>query len=217
MTKALDPHPGPEGRSAGKRPWRAEKIILASASPRRREMLERTGLPFRVVPPRVDERSWLAHADRNTAGELARLKALEVAGRLDRKRYPWIIAADTVVEASGRILGQPESPEQADAFLRLLSGRRHQVHTGLALCAPSVAQPSVKIVTTQVSFRLLTAPERAYYIASGEWRGAAGGYRIQERGGFFVDKVDGSYSNVVGLPLETLYEMLKAVGYQFLA
>ena len=180
-------------------------------------MLERTGLPFRVVRPRVDERTWLVHADRNTAGALARLKALEVGSRLDRRRYPWIIAADTVVEASGRILGQPESPEQAEEFLRLLSGRLHQVHTGLALLSPSTVQTAVKIVTTRVSFRLLTSQERAYYIASGEWRGAAGGYRIQERGGFFVDKVDGSYSNVVGLPLETLYEMLKETGYQFKA
>ncbi len=192
-----------------------ETIILASESPRRREMLERVGLPFRVIPPRINENSHLAGAVRDTAGELARLKVLAVAGRIEDPSHLWIVSADTIVEIGGRILGKPENQKEACEFLTLLSGKQHLVHTGVALQGPALKIPLIRIRTTVVTFREMTDREMAFYVETGEWSGAAGAYRIQERGGFFVESVQGSYSNVVGLPMETLYMMLVESGYRF--
>jgi septum formation protein len=178
-------------------------------------MLARLKIPFSVMVPEVDESPWLSRATRKTAELLARLKAEAAAEKLKHRNARWIISADTIVEAGGRVLGKPENEGEALSFLRLLSGRTHRVHTGIALIPCSGDPVASALCTTRVTFRRMTETELAFYAGTGEWRGVAGAYRIQERGGFFIEHIRGSYSNVVGLPLETLYVLLRKHGYCF--
>ena len=115
----------------------------------------------------------------------------------------------------GLVIGKPAGIEEAERFLRMLSGRVHRVHTGLALYAGRERPMEVEAVSTEVRFRALDEAEIQSYLESGEWAGAAGGYRIQERGAFLVEWIRGSWSNVVGLPLEAFYGMLRRTGYRF--
>ena len=192
-----------------------DTVILASGSPRRRELLERVRIPFKVVSPQVDEAygGGLAPADHTTA--LARRKVEAVLALFRNEAPQWVLGADTVVEADGLILGKPAGIEEAEGFLRRLSGRVHRVHTGLALHAGRERPIEVEAVSTEVRFRTLDDGEIQSYLESGEWAGAAGGYRIQERGAFLVEWIRGSWSNVVGLPLEAFYGMLRRTGYRF--
>ena len=199
-----------------------ETVILASASPRRSELLSRVGIPFRTVHPDLDESDLLRGAGPEIVTaisikkvEAATKKVESAAGRFKGESPKWIIGADTVVEIDGRLLGKPAGNEEAGEFLRLLSGKVHRVHTGLALLPDPGKRIAVRSCTTEVKFQDFSASELDFYLRSGEWSGAAGAYRIQERGGLFVQWVRGSYSNVVGLPLETLYLMLKDAGYVF--
>jgi septum formation protein len=192
-----------------------ETIILASGSPRRREILTKIRIPFKAVPPGVDEAEMLRQSGPEVAAVIAGRKVETVAGLFKQDSPKWILGADTVVEIDHRLLGKPAGSEEAYDFLRLLSGRVHRVHTGLALL-PERHRPMVSAMcTTEVKFRRLSPEELEFYHQSGEWSGAAGAYRIQEQGGLFVEWVKGSYTNVVGLPLETLYVMLKEQGYLF--
>ena len=127
----------------------------------------------------------------------------------------WVLGCDTLVEVDGEVLGKASGGEEARRFLGRLSGREHSVHSGLALYSAAADRIDVSLATTRVRFRDLADDEIAWYVASGEWRGAAGAYRVQERAAFFVTFIQGSYSNVVGLPLETFYGMLRAGGYRF--
>ena len=192
-----------------------DTVILASGSPRRRELLERVRIPFKVVSPQVDEAygGVLAPADHTTA--LARRKVEAVLALFRNEAPRWVLGADTVVEADGTILGKPADIEEAERFLSRLSGRVHRVHTGLALHAGRERPMEVEAVSTEVRFRTLDEGEIQSYLESGEWAGAAGGYRIQERGAFLVEWIRGSWSNVVGLPLEAFYGMLRRTGYRF--
>ncbi len=192
-----------------------ETIILASGSPRRRELLERVGIPIKVVSPQVDE-AWDrggSPVDMTTA--LARRKVEAVLALFKNEAPRWVLGADTVVDLDGVVLGKPEGIEEAERFLRRLSGRAHRVHTGLALYAGRSRPVEVEAVTTEVRFRALEEEELQRSLESGEWAGAAGAYRIQERGAFLVQEIRGSWSNVVGLPLEAFYGMLKRTGYRF--
>jgi septum formation protein len=121
----------------------------------------------------------------------------------------WVLGLDTLVELDGQALAKPTGPEQAAEILKKLSGRVHRVYTGIGLLPVRGAQMDLRCVATEVKFAPLTSQEVEAYVESGEWSGVAGAYRIQERGGFFVEWIRGSYSNVVGLPLETFYGMLK--------
>jgi septum formation protein len=190
-------------------------IILASGSPRRRELLERVRIPCKVVSPQVDEEygSGGTPADRTIA--LARRKVEAVLALFANEAPQWVLGADTVVEVDGLVLGKPAGIEEAERFLRLLSGRVHRVHTGLALHAGRERPIEVEAVSTEVRFRTLGDEEINAALESGEWAGAAGAYRIQERGAFLVEWIRGSWSNVVGLPLEAFYGMLKRTGYRF--
>jgi septum formation protein len=192
-----------------------DTIILASGSPRRRELLERVRIPCKVVSPQVDEEygSGGTPADRTIA--LARRKVEAVLALFANVAPPWVLGADTVVEVDGLVLGKPAGIEEAERFLRLLSGRVHRVHTGLALHAGRERPIEVEAVSTEVRFRTLGDEEINAALESGEWAGAAGAYRIQERGAFLVEWIRGSWSNVVGLPLEAFYGMLKRTGYRF--
>jgi septum formation protein len=177
-------------------------FVLASASPRRAALLAQAGLvPARIVAPDVDETPRKQELPRLYALRMALAKAEDVA---ELESAAPILAADTVVVCGRRILPKAQDAGDVERCLRLLSGRRHQVMTALALIAPGM-KPRTRVVTTRVAFKVLTAQEIADYVASGEGEGKAGGYAIQGRAEALVKSINGSYSNVVGLPLyETL-------------
>ena len=189
-------------------------LVLASGSVRRIALLQQIGLdPDRILPAEIDEEPRTAEHPRSLAKRLAEEKARIVAGRLDEKAY--VLAADTVVSVGRRILPKTEYLDEASNALRLLSGRAHRVYTGLALVTPKGAV-RVKLVETRVRFKRLSARELEAYLASGEWRGKAGGYAIQGLAGAFVVKLVGSYSSVVGLPLSETMNLLAGEGYPVL-
>lgn len=180
------------------------RLTLASASPRRLELLAQIGIvPDLVCPADVDETPLKGELPRALALRLAGAKAAAVDGDV-------VLAADTVVSAGRRLLGKPCDEGEARAFLELLSGRRHAVHTGLAVAA--AGKIHAKVVTTAVRFKRLSQEEIDTYIRSAEWDGKAGGYAIQGLAGAFIPFISGSYSNVVGLPLVEAAGMLRAAG-----
>jgi len=127
----------------------------------------------------------------------------------------WVLGVDTVVEIDGTVLGKPSGPEEAERMLRALSGKVHRVYSGVALLVERTRPMELESVCTEVKFRAMEDGEIRSYIESGEWAGAAGAYRIQERGAFLVEWIRGSYSNVVGLPLEAFYGILVRNEYRF--
>jgi nucleoside triphosphate pyrophosphatase len=176
-------------------------LVLASTSPRRRELLALLGVPFRVIAPAgVDETPRDGESPRDVARRLAVDKARSVDGDP-------VLAADTVVELDGTILGKPVDVEDARRMLQRLSGRTHLVHTGVA--ARSGERTELEVVTTSVGFVPLTADAIGWYLATGEPFDKAGAYAIQGAGGVFVEGVEGSVSNVVGLPLHAVVELLR--------
>ena len=192
-----------------------DTIILASGSPRRRELLTKAKIPYKVISPNLKEDYTLNPTIEDMVKGIAR-KKVEVVLDLFKSESPrWILGADTVVEVGGEILGKAEDPEEAESMLRRLSGVVHRVFTGIALCVERSKPFEMEAVCTEVKFRPMTAEQIRFYLESGEWTGAAGAYRIQERGAFFIEWIKGSYSNVVGLPLETFYGMLMRNSFQF--
>jgi septum formation protein len=192
------------------------KLVLASGSARRLALLQQTGLdPDALLPADVDETPARSETPRELARRLARGKA-EVARRAARNRDDlkdsYIVAADTVVTAGRRILPKAEVIEEAAACLRLLSGRAHRVYTAVCLITPKDAVRE-RLVETRVRFKRLSREEMESYLASGEWRGKAGGYAIQGLAGSFVVKLVGSYSNVVGLPVYETVALLDGAGF----
>ncbi len=186
------------------------RLILASASPRRLALLDQIGIvPDQVVPADIDEAPLLRERPRQLAARLAEAKAHVVA---DAHPESFVLAADTVVALGARVLGKPDDAEQAKQFLSRLSGRRHRVIGGFCVIAPT-GKCVVRTVLTQVVFRRLTMAEITAYIEHGEWQGKAGGYAIQGQAGAFVPRINGSYSNVVGLPLSEVAGVLKGLGY----
>jgi septum formation protein len=171
-------------------------LRLASASPRRRQLLELIGVPHLVTPADIDE---TRRANEAGAAYVARLAGEKAAAIRQRHVDLPVLAADTTVDVGGQILEKPQSEEDAIRMLSLLSGREHQVHTGL--CAISVKASTVIVSSTEVRFRRITRGEMRAYWASGEPQGKAGAYAIQGLGAVFVEKVNGSYSGVMGLPL----------------
>jgi len=181
-------------------------LVLASASPRRARILRALGVPFDVIAADVDE-SLLPGEEAGVAAErLARAKALAVAERESRP----VLGADTLVVCDGRILGKPGSPGEAAAMLRLVSGRSHEVVTGVCLAAHGQARSGVE--RSSVAFAPLSEAEIAWYVASGEPMGKAGAYHIDGRGALFVESVSGSPSNVSGLPVGLLRRLFREAG-----
>jgi septum formation protein len=182
-------------------------LILASASPRRAELLTRVGLRLRVVAADVPEEPAGEYARRVCADKLA-----AVAARLEGQPEAALplLAADTIVVLDRAILGKPSGPEEAADMLRRLAGRRHDVVT--AYRVQRGAAVAERAVTTVVNMRLLAPEEIAAYVASGEWRGKAGGYAIQGIAALFATEIRGSITNVVGLPLAEVVADLRAVG-----
>jgi len=181
------------------------KIILASQSPRRRYLLERAGLRFTVIPSRLDEAAVTTPIPQDYVRELAMAKAKDI-GRSNPES--WVIGADTVVVAGGRILGKPASSAQARDMLQSLSGRWHQVLTGYCLWRQSDERVFADTVSTDVLFKTLTDGEIDWYIQTGEPFDKAGAYAIQGIGTFLVKRINGSYTNVVGLPVCEVIEFL---------
>lgn len=183
------------------------RLILASASPRRLALLAQIGVvPDAVIATDIDETPHPREAARDCVLRLAAGKAAAVDAGPDDV----VLAADTIVTAGRRILGKPETETEAEAFLRLLSGRRHRVLTGIAVRRGD--RESVRLVETIVRFRALTHVDISDYISSGEWRGKAGGYAIQGRAAAFAPWLQGSFSAVVGLPLAETAMMLRTAG-----
>ena len=192
------------------------KLVLASGSPRRLSLINQAGLePDALQPADIDELPKKGELPRACANRLARAKA-EVAltaVRLNEElRGSYIVAADTVVAVGRRILPKAELLDEAAQCLRLLSGRNHRVHTGICLVTPKEAFRQ-RLVETRVRFKRLSDDDIDAYLASGEWRGKAGGYAVQGLAGSFVVKIVGSYSNVVGLPLYETISLLSGEGF----
>ena len=189
----------------------AERLILASASPRRRDLLRQIGIePDAIEPADVDETPGRGELPGPFAVRMAEAKARAVAAA-----HPgdWVLGADTVVACGRRILPKPVDEAAARACLRMLSGRRHRVFGGICVVDPQ-GTAHVRRVVTQVVFKRLSESDIADYIAGGEWRDRAGGYAIQQRAGAFVRAVHGSYFNVVGLPLYETATLLDGLGYR---
>ncbi len=186
-------------------------IILASSSPRRRELLAQAGYSFVVDPADVDETVRPGETPESHTSRLAREKARVVAARTGRGI---VLAADTVVAADDAILGKPANARDAERMLSLLSGREHRVVTGVAVLDASSGRIDVRTSVTKVWFRPLSAHEIRAYIATGEPLDKAGAYGIQERGALLVERIDGCYFNVVGLPLSLIGGMLAGFGVE---
>ena len=196
----------------GASPIASAELVLASESPRRLALLAQAAIvPAHVVPAAIDERLRKAELPRLHALRLAKEKAL--AARARHGDGAFILAADTVVACGRRILPKAESDDQVEACLRLLSGRRHQVMTAVALIAPD-GSCRTRLALTRVSFLRLDDQAIEAYIECGEGLGKAGGYAIQGRAEIFVKEINGSYSNVVGLPLAQTVGLLRSAGFQ---
>lgn len=179
-------------------------LILASGSPRRRELLSQAGVSYMVNPSDYKENVSKKKDPEKFVQIQAVGKACDVAAK-----YPgqWVLGADTIVAAEGTILGKPRNEKEAAAMLKQLSGRRHSVFTGVALVKDD--EIHTKVVETKVWFRRLSDEEIKAYIATGEPKDKAGAYGIQGKAASFVDKINGSYTNVVGLPLAQVCKMLQ--------
>ena len=203
----------PDGIADARGP--AARLVLASASPRRLALLQQIGIePDSLLPADIDETPRKAEPPRELARRLARTKlaAAEEALRADASGAPtWLLSADTVVAVGRRVLPKAEVPDEAADCLRLLSGRQHRVFTAICLLSPKGRRE--RIVESRVRFKRLSGREIQGYIASGEWRGKAGGYAIQGLAGAFVVKLVGSHSAVVGLPLYETMSLLDGEGF----
>jgi septum formation protein len=184
-------------------------IILASNSPRRKDLLHQIGIDFSIDPADVDERVLPSEVPEvyavRVALDKARLAAARVAAGI-------VIAADTIVVVDDEILGKPADASDAERMLKMLSGKVHRVITGLAVMDAATGKTLTRTSVTRVWFRRLAPQEIASYIATGEPLDKAGAYGIQERGALLIDKIDGCYFNVVGLPLSLLGELLRDFG-----
>ena len=183
-------------------------LILASASPRRRDLLAQIGIvPDAICPTDIDETRRKDESPRALAEQLAREKAAACP------EAGFVLAADTVVSLGQRNLEKAADAEEAETFLRLLSGRAHQCITGVAVKAPD-GRVNSRTVMARVKVKRLTEQEIAAYIASEEWRGKAGGYGIQGMAGAFITHISGSYTTIVGLPLYETKSLLEGMGWR---
>lgn len=184
-------------------------LILASSSPRRRYLLEQAGLTFSVIPSTVDEGSVPVGPIEDHVRMLAEAKATEVAGRYPKS---WVIGADTLVLIGDAVLGKPDSEAQARQMLETLSGATHRVLTGYCICCKAKKRTFSETVETKVLFKTLTKTEIDWYLSTDEPFDKAGAYAVQGLGTFLVKRIEGSYTNVVGLPVCEVMEYLLREG-----
>lgn len=209
------------------------QIILASASPRRKELLERLGFTVKVIPSSIDEVRLEGESPENFAKRIARVKTLHVVDRIATTLYPtdaagnpvrptgissrvnetrWVLGADTSVVLGDDVLGKPKDTAEAAEMLARLSGRTHRVITGFCIHDLKKNKEGVQAVSTEVRFKTLSTAEIDKYIAVGESMDKAGSYAVQGVGAYLVDSIVGSYTNVVGLPLCQMVEMMEEMG-----
>ena len=194
-----------------------EPIILASSSPRRQEILKMLKIPFRVIIPNIDETLSSAVEKEQIPELLAREKVTAVIHSLPAgQEIQWVLGADTVILFDDKIIGKPENHEQAIDYLSALQGRTHNVLTDLVLYNGREKKTVSRLCKTNVTFAPMSNEEITWYVETGEWHGAAGGYRIQSLASCFISKIEGSYSGAVGLPIFELYDILKEQGYSIL-
>lgn len=194
-----------------------EPIILASSSPRRQEILKSLKIPFRVIFPNTDEHVSSSLKNDELPEYLAKEKVTAVLKTFDKNQIvPWILGADTIVTMNGTVYGKPENLEQAYKFINTFQGKSHNVITAIALYNGAKHTTTTRICKTKVTFAPMTEDEIQWYLDTGEWHGAAGGYRIQGAASTFITKIEGSYSGVIGLPIYELFDILKEQGYSIL-
>jgi len=184
-------------------------LILASRSPRRRELLERMGISFQVMEPEVEEELGRGETPRAFVERIAREKAEEVA---QRAPGAWVLGADTIVVLGGEVLGKPRDEEEAASMLRRLSGRVHKVLTAFSLLNLAEGRSFQGVEETEVKFIPLQEADIRWYVSTGEPLGKAGAYAIQGAGGTFIEWIKGSYTNVVGLPVAQILDPLREIG-----
>jgi septum formation protein len=185
-------------------------IVLASASPRRRELLTRAGVRFEVVPSSVEERPHAGEAPRELALRLAREKVLDVARRFPASPRRTVLGADTIVVLEDSVLGKPVDRQEALTMLRRLAGHTHRVLTAVAVVETDRLEPRTLCVESTVVMRSASDAELRAYVATGESLDKAGAYAAQGEGRRFVERIDGSESNVIGLPIEETLALLRA-------
>jgi septum formation protein len=185
------------------------RLILASKSPRRYELLKQVGLDFDVIPSGIEEDYIKGESPRKHVLRLAEAKALDVGNQHPDR---WVVAADTIVYVDHSILGKPKSREEAKKMLRRLSGKEHRVLTGFSVHHREKGKGDREAVQTTVKVRKLTQAEMEWYVETGEPFDKAGGYAVQGVGSFMIDSIKGSYTNVVGLPICELIQMLSRLG-----
>ncbi len=185
------------------------RLILASKSPRRYELLKQVGLDFDVIPSGIEEDYIKGESPRKHVLRLAEAKALDVGNQHPDR---WVVAADTIVYVDHSILGKPKSREEAKKMLRRLSGKGHRVITGFSVRHFEKGKGDRGAVQTSVKVKKLTPAEMEWYVETGEPFDKAGGYAVQGIGSFMIESIEGSYTNVVGLPLCELIEMLSRLG-----
>ncbi len=174
-------------------------------------------IPFQVIMPNIDETATNLIELEDVPEFLAREKVTAVLKALPTGlEIPWVLGADTIVLFEGKVYGKPQNQEEAADFLRAFSGKTHQVITSLVLYNGKTHSTTSRINKTQVTFAPMTEEEIEWYVGTGEWHGAAGGYRIQSLATCFIEKIEGSYSGVVGLPIYELYDILKEQNYSLL-
>jgi len=181
-------------------------FILASASPRREELLRSVGLKFKIIPAHVNEEYLAGESPRQHVKRLSLSKAMVIA-----RKNPdaWVLGADTIVVIDGLILGKPKNKKQASEMLKMLSGNEHKVFTGYTLARVADKICKTKVVQSAVQFKKITSAEMEWYVSSDEPYDKAGGYAAQGKGAYFIKSIRGSYTNVIGLPLCEVLEELK--------
>ncbi len=184
-------------------------IILASTSPRRRELLALLGIAFEIIPPTAEEIPSTNLSPRDQAKQFALDKALSIA-----RRYPddLVLGSDTVIEIDGTLVGKPQDLDDADTMLRHLRGRTHHVHTGVALMHQAAHVTLVRVETARVRMTPFTDHELKRYLETEESLGKAGAYSIQGEGARFIEKIEGDYPTIVGLPLRQTADLLEQQG-----
>lgn len=192
-----------------------EPIILASNSPQRQDILKRLNIPFVCIPSDADETLDLSLPPEEAVQQIALRKAEAVLHSPLKINAAWIISADTLIFSQGRPMGKPTDVEHARSMLQSYSNTSHKVITAICCYDAKSQQLSSRISVSQVFFKELSSDEVAWYLSTGEWEGAAGGYRIQGRAACFITKIEGAYSGIVGLPMYELYDILMKHGYSF--
>lgn len=185
------------------------KLILASSSPQRINLLKQVAIiPEKIIPADIDETPKKRELPRDYVKRIAIEKAEKVFAN---NKEHFVLAADTIASLGTRIIGKAENESEARKFVKLISGRRHKVLSGVCVISPD-GKKRIKIVTTTVKFRMMTSEEIENYLSTNEWVGKSGCFAIQGRAGEFIEWINGSFSNVIGLPLYETCQMLKSAG-----